>query len=208
MCLSEGHSTKQCTKTFHLWKGGCGKDHHYLIHSDEGDGKENESQASACNALQRARSSSVVERSVTDQLPSTLESSGKDNSVPPPTVRDSTAAAFSHPVTVSTVRAGRPRVCFKVVPVKISGCGSTKEILTYPFLDSGSDATFCLESLVQELDLKDIKPTTFTMTRVNCEEKRTGHEVQLNMESLDGDVKFELDHVLTKNSRYTEACGN
>ena len=67
-------------------------------------------------------------------------------------------------------------------------------------MHSWTDATFCLESLVQELDLKDTKPTTFTMTTVNCEEKRTGHEVQLNMESLDGDVRFQLDHVLTTNS--------
>ena len=195
ICLSEGHGAKQCTKGFTCGKAGCSRDHHYLIHSD----KEDESRASGRNALPSARSSSVVERSITEP-PSTLEPSAKVNPVTPSTVQESTAAASSHPVTVSTARAGRPRVCFKVVPVKISGSGGTKEILTYAFLDSGSDATFCLESLVQELDLKDTKPTTFTMTTVNCEEKRTGHEVQLNMESLDGDVRFQLDHVLTTNS--------
>ena len=89
---------------------------------------------------------------------------------------------------------------FKVVSVKITGNCGTKEIITHAFLDSGSDATFCLESLVQELELKDMKPTSFMMTTVNCEEERTGHEVQLNMESLEGDVKFRLEHVLTTNS--------
>ena len=36
-------------------------------------------------------------------------------------------------------------MCFKVVPVKITGNCGTKEIITYAFLDSGSEATFCLE---------------------------------------------------------------
>ena len=103
-------------------------------------------------------------------------------------------------VTVGAVSSNRPRVCFKVVSVKITGNCGTKEIITHAFLDSGSDATFCLESLVQELELKDMKPTSFMMTTVNCEEERTGHEVQLNMESLEGDVKFRLEHVLTTNS--------
>ena len=91
-------------------------------------------------------------------------------------------------------------MCFKVVPVKITGNCETKEIITHAFLDSVSDATFCLESLVQELELKDMKPTSFMMTTVSCEEERTGHDVQLNMESLEGDVKFRLWHVLTSNS--------
>ena len=84
--------------------------------------------------------------------------------------------------------------------VKITGNCGTKEIITHAFLDSGSDATFCLESLVQELELKDMKPTSYMMTTVNCKEERTGHEVQLNMESLEGDVKFRLEHVLNMNS--------
>ena len=35
------------------------------------------------------------------------------------------------------------------------------------------------------------------MATVNCEEKRTGHEVQLNIKSLEGDTEFKIDHVLT-----------
>ena len=52
-------------------------------------------------------------------------------------------------------------MCFKVVPVKISGNCGTKEIITHAFLDSGLDATFCLESLVQELELTDMKPASY-----------------------------------------------
>ena len=38
------------------------------------------------------------------------------------------------------------------------------------------------------------------MATVNCEEKRTSHEVQLNIKSLEGDTEFKLDHVLTTES--------
>ena len=111
----------------------------------------------------------------------------------PPRVSNNTTVPPGHPVTVGVVRARRPRVCFKVVPVKISGHSGSKEKVTYAFFDSGSDASFCLENLVRELGLKEMKPATFTMATVNCEEKRTGHEVQLNNKSLEGETEFKLD---------------
>ena len=83
-------------------------------------------------------------------------------------------------------------MCFKVVPVKVNSRNGGKEIVTYAFLDGGSDASFCLESLVRALDLKDMKPTCFTMATVNREDERTGHEVQLNVKSLEGDAEFKL----------------
>ena len=114
-----------------------------------------------------------------------------------PPVSESTRACFNRPVAVCSVRPNRPRVCFQVVPVKISCEGGTKQITTCAFLDGGSDATFCLESLVQELGLKDTRPTSFTMTIANLEEERSGYEVQLNIESLEGDAKFPISNVLS-----------
>jgi len=67
-------------------------------------------------------------------------------------------------------------------------------------LDGGSDATLYLESLVQELGSRDMKPTSFTMTTANLEKERFGHEVQLNIESLDGDAKLQLTNALTTHS--------
>ena len=122
------------------------------------------------------------------------------NPLASPVVSESRTLRSSDSVAVCSVRASRPRVCFKVVLVKISCRGNTKEITTYAFLDGGSDATLCLESLVQELGSKDMKPTSFTMTTANLEEERFGHEVQLNVESLDGDAKFQLTNVLTTHS--------
>ena len=200
MCLSEGHSVRECTKGFTCRKAGWGRDHHYLIHSDEGNSNRNGTRPTNSNVSPSADGSGVAERSVTERCSPLMPTTVRVNPATPPVLNESTAASPSDPVTVGAVRASRPRVCFKVVPVKITGNCGTKEIITHAFLDSGSDATFCLESLVQELELKDMKPTSFMMTTVNCKEERNGHEVQLNMESLEGDVKFRLEHVLTTNS--------
>ena len=44
---------------------------------------------------------------------------------------------------------------------------------------------------MRELDLNDMKSTSVTMATVNCEEKRTDLEVQLNVKSLERDTEFK-----------------
>ena len=41
ICLGEGHDVKSCAKGFTCRISGCGKDHHYLIHSASEDNGEN-----------------------------------------------------------------------------------------------------------------------------------------------------------------------
>ena len=157
--------------------------------------------ANNCNTPESSASASNAQQPVTELHSSPVPTMVKTaNPVASPVVSESRTVRSSDSVAVCSVRASRPRVCFKVVPVKISCQGSTKEISTYAFLDGGSDATLCLESHVQELGSKDVKPTSFTMMTANLEEERFGHEVQLNIESLDGDAKFQLTNVLTTHS--------
>ena len=70
-----------------------------------------------------------------------------------------TAGTSKERVNISAVKASRPRVCFKVVPVKVSNPTSEKELVTYAFLDSGSDT--------KELSVINAKPAKYTMTTVN-----------------------------------------
>ena len=91
------------------------------------------------------------------------------------------------PVTVGVVGTSRPRVCLKVVPVKISSRNGAKEIVTHvsvlgQMLVPASRACSCFEGL--ELNLNDMKSTSVTMATVNCEEKRTDLEVQLSVKPL------------------------
>ena len=57
---------------------------------------------------------------------------------------------------------------------------------------------------MQDFCLTDKKPISYTMTPAKCADLRHGHEVQLDIESLDGDTKFRLDNVLnTRNHPFS-----
>ena len=182
LCLDERHTAKQCDRGFTCRISGCGKDHHYLLHSP---------------------SESVDERNPRNPSRNAGEGSADSSNVQVPNTKDSSPLMASAReldlVTVAALEAGRPRVCFKVVSVKIRCPGGTREIITHAFLDSGSDASLCLDSLAREIGVTDMKPISYTMTTANCTEGelRHGHEVQLEIESLEGDAKFRLENVLT-----------
>ena len=86
------------------------------------------------------------------------------------------------------------------MPVRVSVPTSQKEFVTYSFLDSGSDATLCLESLVQEFSIENVKPVKYTMTTVNREQEKVGYEVHLNIGSISDGEEFVLENVLTTDS--------
>ena len=131
----------------------------------------------------------------------------KIGSESPPIVCNNTTTPPGEPVTVSVMGTGRPQVCFKVVPVKICSRNGAKEIVTYALSDSGSDASFYLESLLWELYLKDMKPiaTSFTMSAVNwleswlessCYAKAYGYQPRSK------EVALLWWHQCTRNRRY------
>ena len=182
LCLDQGHTAKQCDRGFTCLISGCGKDHHYLLHFPSESVDEKNPRNPSSNAVEGSANSSNV------QAPNTKDSS------------PSMASAREQDlVTVAALEAGRPRVCFKVVPVKIRYPGGAREIITHAFLDSSSDASLCLDSLAREIGVTDMKPISYTMTTTSCAdgELRHGHEVQLEIESLEGDAKFRLENVLT-----------
>ena len=173
---------------------GCGKDHHYLIHPGE-NVYGNSAETTHHNTFESGGSTNNMQQPVTEHQ------SNQARTIVTKALPLRLASLQGQVPTVLRqfvpLAASRPRVCFNVVPVKISCEGGTKQITTCAFLDGGSSATFCLESLVQELGLKDIRPTSFTMMTANHEKERSGYEVQLNIESLEGDVKFQISYVLT-----------
>ena len=159
---------------------GCAGDHHYLLHPTK--------QGSLSNVNEP------------QQVSTARTTAAKPQSQLSTSVNNSATVAHSDTVTISSVKASRPRVCFKVVPVKVSSRNSDKAVYTNAFFDSGSDATLCLNSLVNDLGIKDAKPTSYVMSTVDCEEHKSGYTVELNIESLEGNTKFCLENVLTTRS--------
>ena len=142
ICLGEGHFARSCRSGFTCRIAGCGKQHHYLIHGDQNGkdddpNKNNQEKEIQKNSLKKEAatqsSTGEVRQNLTNLNMSTSEPTGLSN----------------EPVNIGAVKASRPRVCFKVVPVKVSSASSGKEVVTYAFLDGGSDTTLCLETLVK-----------------------------------------------------------
>ena len=96
----------------------------------------------------------------------------------------------------ATSSVKQPRVCMKIVPVKVSGIDGGTEVETYAFLDGGSDTTLCLNELVDQLSLNGAS-TNFTLSTVSGSYKRQGKEVQLQVKSLDNEECIVLDRVLS-----------
>ena len=106
------------------------------------------------------------------------------------------SCTFRESAPVETSRNSRPRVCLKVVSVKVIGLGSDKQITTYAFQNNGSDATLCLRGLLKESGLES-ESTDFRLTTVNHAGKEYGRRASLKIGALDGKTKFTLDQVLT-----------
>lgn len=194
-CLEEGHCAKSCTKGFKCRISGCGKDHHYLIHSEDvGGDRAKDSGNSSAKSVERNAQAREVAPEIQEGTTSVKTTS---QSTPPTVSPNAIAVEPNDPVTVSALDVSRPKVCFKVVPVKVSTPQSDKQIITYAFFDSGSDATLCTESLMDELQIKTKRQARFTMSTVNSQERKCGYEIDLKIESLEGDAHFRLENVLT-----------
>ena len=66
-----------------------------------------------------------------------------------------------------------------VVPVKVTGIGYEKPVVTYAFLDNGSNSTFCTEDLLNELGLKG-EETSFSLPTI----EKQNSKVQCSVVSL------------------------
>ena len=193
ICLGEGHFARSCRSGFTCRIAGCGKQHHYLIHGDQ-NGKDDDPNKN--NQEKEIQKNSLKKEAATQS--STGEE--RQNLINLNMSTSETTGLSNEPVNIGAVKASRPRVCFKVVPVKVSSASSGKEVVTYAFSDGGSDTTLCLETLVQELAVQDAKPTKYMMTTVNCQQQKSGYEVQLDIESVSGGERFQLEGILTMDS--------
>ena len=65
----------------------------------------------------------------------------------------------------------KPRVCLRILPVRITNNDGTHRVDMYAFIDNESDTPLCTNSLVQKLHLKH-KPTEFSLTTVNARDRK------------------------------------
>ena len=172
-------------KKFTCRKPGCGKRHHFLIHPPD----------------KRNTTDPAVKASSVEQGPAIINQSSVGGIAAAPIEPNPSLVAqsvtvsctFRESAPVGTSTNSRPRVCLKVVSVKVSGLGSDKQITTYAFQNNVSDASLCLRGLLKESGLES-ESTDFRLTTVNHEGKEYGRRASLKIEALDGKTKFEEKH--------------
>ena len=64
--------------------------------------------------------------------------------------------------------AGKPKIARAIIPVKVRSKETNKTIVTYAFLDNGSDSSLCTESLAEQLGVKGIETA---ISRTTMEKK-------------------------------------
>lgn len=173
-CLGAGHVAAKCKKHFKCRVSCCDRSHHTLLHN-----------STKINNEEAKRDAS---RATRDSPPNLSETSG--NSVQS---SDQTFNCCSGRESIESVK----KVCFKIVPVRVRG--SKGDIETYAFLDSGSDVTLCLDSLIDELGIPH-KSASYEIQTISGTKQVSGKEVCLALDSIDGHKSFLLDKVLTSDS--------
>ncbi|XP_071834278.1 uncharacterized protein [Apostichopus japonicus] len=94
-------------------------------------------------------------------------------------------------VSLSTVKS--PRVCLRVLPVKVRGNG--REVTTLALLDQGSDTSLCENELVRELGIVG-ESAVYELSTVNSPATVTkGVEIALEVVGLEGNENIELLNV-------------
>ena len=83
------------------------------------------------------------------------------------------------PVLCGFTGMSKTTVGLPVVPVKVMGIGCEKPVITYAFLDNGSNSTFCTQDLLTQLGLKG-QETSFSSSTV----KKQNSKVKCNVVSL------------------------
>ena len=71
-----------------------------------------------------------------------------------------------------------------VIPVRVR-VDSGRAVSTYAFLDNGSSATFCTESLLRELGIEDVEATRLTLYTVDPEVTRVESKIVTNLQVSD-----------------------
>ncbi|XP_056022166.1 uncharacterized protein LOC125649571 [Ostrea edulis] len=92
------------------------------------------------------------------------------------------------------------RQALPIVPVRLKSKCSDKYLTTYAFLDSGSNATFCLESLTDLLNVEG-KRTKLNLVTMGQEKVHDSYVIcGLEVIDLNGDNTIELPPVFTQST--------
>ena len=171
-CLVSRHFVQECPKQSFCHIEGCTKKHSTFLHEKE---RTQEAMPSQLNQINGAASTET-------NATATQVSNGY--------VQSGTFQASS----VSSI------VGLSIVPVKVNAKGQDNKVLTYAFLDSGSNTSFCTDALLRKLDAKGVKTTLSLTTMQTTNEAIVCSFVNLEVSDLSDHNLIELPMVYSTQS--------
>ena len=129
-CLVAGHFAKDCPKKSFCRIQGCTKKHSTFLHAKE-------------DSMEPKIGGEVNDGNINRAEPA--ENAAQVNNA---YVQGETFQSSSSPSVVG----------LSILPVRVRGKGQKKHVVTYAFLDSGSNTSFCTESLLRKL--REKKPVS------------------------------------------------
>ena len=169
-CLVSGHFVQDCPKPSFCRIQGCKKKHSTFLHEVERSQEVTPSQPSGSNGATDAES---------------VPTQGSNGYVQSETFRTSSGSSI---------------IGLSIVPVKVKAKGQDKKVLTYAFLDSGSNTSFCTEDLLKKLGVKGEKTTLSLTTMQTSNEEIACSLVNLEVSDLSDLNSIDLPMVYSRPS--------
>ena len=171
-CLVSGHFVQYCPKQSFCRIEGCTKKHSTFQHEKDRPQEVTPSQPNQSNGAASTETNATATQ-------------GSNGYVQSETFQ---ASSVSSTVGLSTV------------PVKVKAKGQDKKVLTYAFLDSGSNTSFCTDALLQKLDAKGVKNTLSLTTMQTSNKVIKCSLVNLEVSDLSDHNVIELPMVYSRPS--------
>ena len=169
-CFSFGHFVRDCPKASFCRVEGCSGKHSTFLH------------------LKKPNANPAM---------SNTKDKGQENTEQVAVTDDSSSGYVktSHGLNPPGYSSG---VCLPMVPVRVRASGRSDTVLTYAFLDPGSNTTFCTDKLLRELNVKG-EPTTISLTTMQgTNERITGSVIALEVLHLKKHTRLELQRVISR----------
>ena len=170
-CLFRGHIAKNCPKASFCKVTGCSKKHSTYLHP----------QSVNLDDADEKQSENKKEE---------VQASGN-------TVDSQNGYVKTKDRCYGVTGAGASEIGMPIVPVKVKSRSSKRTVVTYGLLDSGSNTTFCIHDLMDQLGIEG-EETILSLTTLQAQERSiNSHVVSLDVYDLDEENLIELSTVFS-----------
>ena len=176
-CLRKGHLAKSCTTRRTCNVTTCLKKHVTVLHTIPNIQRNNK--------VDKLTLTDEVQFQVAGDSPST--SNGRADAFHVGLTNGETGT-----VLPDQTRAGKPEIARAIIPVKVRSKETNKTIVTYAFLDNGSDSSFYTESLAEQLGVTCIE-TAISLTTMGKKNSIINSSIIQHLEVSDLDENCSID---------------